>query len=193
MGSTAANGNLLVCQFPQTLALEGSTNGLTIARSPVSCMDAAVSYAYEGILIYFSTPQIGARDSLIDLCADLNKNPLSRHTHRCVSLEYRHRGLLTKLSEVGVTYVDIRLPNEAANPWRIWERSMAWDTVLRIESHLSQLCPFLHYEPISETNELITCGAYRNRMVLGGTRLRDVCQTETHLHCEYYLNPLIAK
>jgi hypothetical protein len=57
---------------------------------------------------------------------------------------------------------------------------------------LSQLCTFLNYKPISDQNELITCAAYRNRMVLGGKRLHEVCQTETHLHCEFYLNPRAA-
>jgi hypothetical protein len=189
MPLATVNGELLVCQFPQAKALEESTNGLTVVRSPVSCMDAAVSKEYGGIVIFFSTPLISERESLIELCAHLNSNTLTRSIRKCLLLEYQHRHLLVKLREVGVKYVDIKNTNEAANPRKIWERLNAEDSALRIESHLSRLCPFLRYRPISEQNELITCGAYRNRMVLGGRRLHEVCQTETHLYCEYYLNP----
>jgi len=192
MPSTTAKEGLLVCQFSAAQILEGPTNGLTIVRSPMACMDAAVSKVYEGILIYFSARQLRVRDSLIELCADLNKNLRIRSVPKCVSLEYPHRFLLAKLREAAVEYVDIRLPTESADPWKIWERTMVQGTNLRIESHLSRLCPFLHYQPISDQNEMITCAAYRNRMVLGGRRLHEVCQTDTHLHCEYYLNPRVA-
>jgi hypothetical protein len=192
MPSTTAKEGLLVCQFSPVQILEGSTNGLTIVRSPMACMEAAVSKVYEGILIYFSARQIRVRDSLIELCADLNKNLRIRSVPKCVSLEYPHRFLLAKLREAAVEYVDIRLPTESADPWKIWERTMVQGTNLRIESHLSRLCPFLHYKPISDQNEMITCAAYRNRMVLGGRRLHEVCQTDTHLHCEYYLNPRVS-
>jgi len=152
-------------------------------------MDAAVSKEYGGIIIFFSTRLISARDSLIELCAHLNSNALTRSIHKCLSLGYQQRVLLAKLRKAGVLHVDITHTNEAANPWRIWERLNADESALRIESHLSRLCPFLRYRPISEQNELITCGAYRNRMVLGGRRLHEVCQAATYLHCEYYLNP----
>jgi hypothetical protein len=155
-------------------------------------MDAALSKAFKGVLIYFSVRQIRLRELLIELCADLNRNPQMRSIPTCVSLEYPHRLLLAKLSEAGAEYVDIRPPTEAANLWKIWERTVVQGSNMRIESQLSRLCPFLHYRPINDQNELITCAAYRNRMVLGGRRLHEVCQTETYLHCEYYLNPRVA-
>ncbi|EPR44188.1 hypothetical protein dsmv_1138 [Desulfococcus multivorans DSM 2059] len=48
---------------------------------------------------------------------------------------------------------------------------------------------FLHYNKIESRHELTVCGAYLDRMILGGHRLGEVCQTEKHLSCEYYLNP----
>jgi hypothetical protein len=55
--------------------------------------------------------------------------------------------------------------------------------------HLAILCPFLYYREIDSQHEMTVCGAYLDRMVLGGRRLRELCQTEDHLHCEYFLNP----
>ncbi len=189
MISTTVRGEILVCQFPQAPALEGSTNGLTIARSPMACMDAAVTKKYAGILIYFAARKIKARDTLVELCSDLNNIPITCSTRKCVSLLCRNRDLLVKLKESGLEYVDVRLPTESADPWRMWERLNALASSLRIDAHLSRLCPFLRYKPISDQNEMITCAAYRNRMVLGGQRLRDVCQAEAYLQCEFYLNP----
>ena len=39
-----------------------------------------------------------------------------------------------------------------------------------------------------DQEELTVCGAYMNRMVLGGKRLHEVCETLNHLHCEYFIN-----
>lgn len=189
---STANCGLLVCQLPPAQSLEEAINDLTIVKSPVACMDAAITKVYEGILIYFLARQIRARDSLIELCTDLNKNPLIRSVPKCVSLDAPHRLLLAKLREVGIEYVDMRPPAEVTDPWTIWERTMIQSSNPRIEALLSRLCPFLNYMPISDQNELITCAAYRNRMVLGGKRLHEVCQAETHLHCEFYLNPRAA-
>lgn len=189
MISTTVRGEILVCQFPQALALEGPTIGLTMAQSPMACMDAAVAKRYTGILIYFSTRKIRARDALVELSRDLNQNPFTCGTRKCVSLLCRNRSLLVKLKESGVEYVDVRLPTESADPWRMWERLNVLGSTLRIDAHLARLCPFLRYKPISDQNEMITCAAYRNRMVLGGRRLRDVCQAEAYLQCEFYLNP----
>jgi hypothetical protein len=61
----------------------------------------------------------------------------------------------------------------------------------RLERHLPVLCSFLHYREIDAQHELTVCGAYRDRMVLGGFWLHEICETENHLHCEYYLNPRI--
>jgi hypothetical protein len=59
----------------------------------------------------------------------------------------------------------------------------------RLERHLKVVCPFLHYNEIDSKHKMAVCGAYLDRMVLGGRRLHELCETEDHLHCEYYLNP----
>jgi len=37
-------------------------------------------------------------------------------------------------------------------------------------------------------NSMTVCRAYGNRMVLGGERLHEICETSNHLHCDYFLN-----
>jgi hypothetical protein len=189
MLTTAAGAELLVCQFPQALVFEGPTAGLTVASSPMGCLDMAVSKRYAGIIIYFSARKIRARDALIELCADLTTLALTRATPKCVSLDCRHRALFLKLQEAGIENVEIRLPAEVVDPWKMWAGLMAHESSLRIDLHVSRLCPFLRYRPISDQSELVTCGAYSNRMVLGGSRLREVCQAETYLSCGFYMNP----
>ncbi|MCU0560128.1 MAG: hypothetical protein MUD16_08030 [Desulfobacterales bacterium] len=192
MISPTGRGEILVCQFPQALAMEGVRNGLTLARSPMACLDAAVTRQFAGILIYFATRMIKERNSLVELCADLNDIPFACSARKCVSLSGRNRDLLAQLKASGIEYVDIRLTTEPVDPWRMWERLNGSGSALRIDAHLSRLCPFLRYRPISDQSEMITCAAYRYRMVLGGRRLRDVCQSEAYLQCDFYLNPRTA-
>ncbi len=52
-------------------------------------------------------------------------------------------------------------------------------------------CPFLKRRPINADEEMSVCGAYRDRLVLGGRRLREVCETDNHRYCEYFLNPRV--
>lgn len=190
---TTVNSELLVCQFSEELVLKGSSNGLTIVRSPLSCLGSAIYEAYAAILIYFSGRKLSEREVLIELCAQLNKNAHTGDALQCVLLDCPHRSLLASLRKVGVKHVAIGLSKEATDPWRIWERCNVDDHTLQIEWQLSLLCPFLYYRSINAESELITCGAYRNRMVLGGKRLHEVCQTEGYLHCPYYLDPQVLR
>lgn len=59
----------------------------------------------------------------------------------------------------------------------------------QVNLQLKRLCPYLHYSQIDSRNEMTVCGAYLDRMVLGGQRLHEICETQEHLQCEYSLNP----
>ncbi|MEW6138580.1 MAG: response regulator [Thermodesulfobacteriota bacterium] len=59
----------------------------------------------------------------------------------------------------------------------------------RIERQLELLCPYLYYTTTDSGYNVRTCGAYMDRLVLGPRLLHELCETENHLHCEYFLNP----
>jgi len=44
----------------------------------------------------------------------------------------------------------------------------------QVERQLAKLCPYLHYDALDACHEMTVCGAYLDRMVLGGQRLQKV-------------------
>jgi hypothetical protein len=65
------------------------------------------------------------------------------------------------------------------------------DEAHRVAHSRAPLCPYLRDIPIDEFKTMTVCGAYLNRMVLGGRRLHELCETENHAGCEYYQNPRV--
>jgi hypothetical protein len=55
----------------------------------------------------------------------------------------------------------------------------------------SSVCSFLHFNKTGDDEIMATCSAYKDRTVLGGRRLQEICKTEKHLACPYYLDPRI--
>jgi hypothetical protein len=158
--------------------------------SPVQCLDRAVDRRPEIIVIYFGKRPIREREALVGLIAALKRNS---HTQKCpvlALLHSKHREILEDLNRVGadfLTYVK-DAPLDSNQIRDIIDRLGPND---RLKRHLAVLCPFLHYGRIDSQHEMTVCGAYLDRMVLGGRWLHDVCETEGHLQCDYYLNPRI--
>jgi hypothetical protein len=131
---------------------------------------------------------IRERNTLVELSAALKRNS---HTRKCpvlVLLHSRHRKLLEDLNRAGVDFAKYieEIILDSNQMQKIIDGLGPDD---RLERHLAVVCPFLHYSEIDSLNELTVCGAYLDRMVLGGRWLHEICETENHLHCEYYLNP----
>lgn len=156
--------------------------------SPIHCFDRAVDGSPRIIVIHFGPMPIGNRDALVELAATLKRN---RHTCRCPILaliHMKHRKLLEDLSQAQVDFAR-RIADGALSPSRLQEIIDGLGPADRLEQHLSQVCPFLHYSPVDACHELTLCGAYLDRMVLGSTLLHKTCETENHLGCEYFQNP----
>lgn len=66
------------------------------------------------------------------------------------------------------------------------------DQAVNLRGLLKKVCPAFNYIKIDDQHELIVCGAYMNRMALGGIRLHEVCETLNHLNCEYFVSPRIV-
>jgi hypothetical protein len=159
-------------------------------HTPAQYLDRAIERNLGMIAICFGPMLIQERASLVELCALLKRNPLTRNCPLLALLHEKHRGLIEDLKNAGVDFVkfidDKRLSSSLMI--EMIDRLSAED---RAEQQLEGLCPFLHYEAIDDCREIKVCGAYLDRMVLGGKRLHGVCETENHLSCGYFLNPRV--
>ncbi|MBN1356641.1 hypothetical protein JXA40_10315, partial [bacterium] len=103
-------------------------------------------------------------------------------------LHSKHRKLIEELKLAKVDYV--RYIGEAKPDSNLVREIIAdMGAGDSLDRHLETLCPFLHYIEIDLQNEMTVCGAYLDRMVLGGRRLHELCETDDHLDCEYYQHP----
>lgn len=156
--------------------------------SPLQCLDKAVDGDPELVVVRFGKIPIREREVLLELSVVLKRNS---HTRKCpvlALLHSKHRKLIEDLAHAKVDYIryidNIKL--DSIQMRKIIDELGPDD---RVKWHLTMLCPFLHCDRIDSQHEMTVCGAYLDRMVLGSHRLHDLCETESHLHCEYYLNP----
>ncbi len=184
---TGRSLRFLLCDIAGGIADPSSPEEEWVA-SPIQCLDKAVDLKPEIIVIYFRQMPIRERETLVELSAALKRNS---HTQQClvVALLYsKHRKLIEELERVQVDYVryisDAKLDSSLVR--EIIEELGPGD---RLDRHLETLCPFLHYSKIDSHHEMTACGAYLDRMVLGGSRLHELCETEAHHHCEYHQHP----
>ena len=157
-------------------------------RTPTQCLDRAVEGKPHIIVVCFGRMPIQQRDFLVELCVVLKRNTRTRKAPLLALLHEKHRGLIENLKRAGVDFVKF----VAEKPLRsslIVEMINGLGPDERVERQLTVLCPYLHYDALDASHEMTVCGAYLDRMVLGGKWLHEVCETENHLSCKYFLNP----
>ena len=156
--------------------------------SPIQCLDKAIDGKPGIIVIRFGKMPIGEREALVELSTALKRNI---HTQKCpvlALLHSKHRKLIEDLKQAKVDYVRY-IDDAVLDSTRMRGIIDGLGPDDRLERHLAILCPFLNYSKIDSCHEMTMCGAYLNRMVLGGRRLHEICETEDHFRCEYYLKP----
>lgn len=157
-------------------------------RSTTQCLDRAVEGNPGIIVVRFGPMLIQQRDAVVKLCVALKGNTQTRKSPLLALLHEKHRGLIEGLEHAGVDFVkfvaETRLSSSLMS-----EIIDGLSTEDRVERQLTRLCPYLHYDSLDASHEMTVCGAYLNRMVLGGKWLHEVCETESHLTCKYFLNP----
>jgi hypothetical protein len=157
-------------------------------RSPTQCLDRAIEGKPRIIVVRFGPMLIQQRDALVDLCAVLKRNSRTRKAPLLVLLHEKHRGLIENLKRAGVDFIKLIAETRLSSSLMI-KMIDGLSTNDRVERQFEMLCPCLHYDAIDACHEMTVCGAYLDRMVLGGKWLHEVCETENHLGCEYFLNP----
>lgn len=177
---------LLVCDTSGSVS--DSPSDEQWVASPVQCLDKAVDRNPKIILVSFIRLSIREREALVELSAALKRNSHTKQSTLLALLPLKHRKLIEALKRANVDYTrylgDAKLDSSLV--WKIIQDLGPADSPGR---QLEILCPFLHYSQIDSRHEMTVCGAYLNRMVLGGRRLHELCEVEDHIHCEYYQHP----
>ena len=181
---------ILICQPNQNLEV-AKTGDVTITPDLLTCLSEATSRHFGLIIIDLTTKMISLRNDIIELCRCLNTHPLTKNTSVLVLVEFSHRNMAVRLADAGVRFMNIVQPGTPIDPEYLLRLVHLDDPSVNINRILARLCPFIHYSPIDDQCELTTCKAYRNRMVLGGSRLHDVCEKDNHVHCEYFIKPRV--
>jgi hypothetical protein len=165
-----------------------SAGSVEIVQAPgiASYLSRAVSENFDLLVLCLFTPVHQERDALVELCGLLRTNRHSREKPLIAVVGGRHRELLNRLEKVGVRYVMTAGPGGDDLHLRLANLDLPLSNACRVESLLMEICPFVNYLPINSCRELILCGAYRNRLVLGPHRLAQRCEVPAHLTCEYY-------
>ncbi len=167
---------------------EPESEGEECVRSTTQCLDRAVEGSPGIIVVRFGPMLIQQRDALVKLCVALKGNTQTRNSPLLALLHEKHRGLIENLKRAGVDFVKFFAETRLTSSLMI-QMIDGLSTDDRVERQLTMLCPYLHYDALDASREMTVCGAYLDRMVLGGKWLHEVCETENHLSCKYFLNP----
>lgn len=178
----------LVCDISGEMHGMAQASDAVRANSPVQCLNQAIIEQPDSVVIRFGDIKLDERDALVELCCVLKQNPYTRDMGVIALLRSKHRRVMEQLRDAGVEDVKILAkldPTQALTDIT----SLEPESKNPVNVLLELLCPYLHYSRIDSWHEMTVCGAYLDRMVLGGQRLEDICETRAHLYCENCLNP----
>ena len=164
------------------------SSGAAWVSSPIRCLEMAVDRKPELVAVRFGGVPIRERGLLVELAAAMKRSRHTRKSRVLALLHEKHRKLLEEIHLAGVDFVRY-IDAISLDPARLREIVAELGPEDRLAGHLSAMCPFLDYSGIDDRHELKLCRAYLDRMVLGGTRLHQVCETEAHCECPYFLKP----
>jgi len=187
---TKQNPRFLLCDTAGNAANLSSVEGEWIS-TPIQCFDKAVEWKPEMIVIVFRPVPVRERETLVELSTSLKKNSHTKRSPVLALLRSKHRKLVEELKRAKVDY--IRYIGEAKlNSGFVRKIIESLGSGDKPDRYLDVSCPFLHYFKINSQDEMTVCGAYLDRLVLGGRRLRELCELETHVNCEYFQHPRLG-
>ena len=161
-------------------------DGVQTVRTALACLNLATRSRLDLILVHGAVNNASDRATLIELVDCLRHHPASRETPLLITLDRWHRAVLAELQEAGLELVNVRGPGQGLDPLELYHQATRYGLGFDIRHALSRLCPHLNCAMFDGGTELVTCGACHNRMVLGGERLRSVCQVSAYRHCAYF-------
>jgi hypothetical protein len=182
------NECILVCSLDRKVGVKPLKN-VVIVKSSLACLASAIEKNYSLIAIAFPGRNGSVGDGAIALCQYLIKFTSDRKTPILADVGVLRRDMALQIQNSGVQLMSCHRSGAHIDPENLMDRVLKNDPAIRIGTILARLCPNLNYIPVDDACELITCRGSKNRMVLGGKRLHEVCETDCHLHCEYFLRP----
>jgi hypothetical protein len=156
--------------------------------SPLHCLDLAVQGDFSVIAVLFWGDSLEKRAENLELVSILKRNALTRGRSVAAVCTRRNRALLEALLRAGADFACVGNDDEM-NPVRIGAMLSEAGPGNGIEAQLSLACPHVTYSAVDSSREIGLCGAYRNRLVLTPSRLRQSCESQSHALCEYFRNP----
>jgi len=167
---------------------EPKSEGEEWVGSTTQCLDRAVEGEPGIIVVRFGPMLIEQRDAMVELCVVLKRNTRTRKALLLALLHEKHRGLIEDLKHAGVDFVKFIAETRLSSSLMI-KMIDGLGPGDRVDRQFERLCPYLHYDALDACHEMTVCGAYLDRMVLGGKWLHKICETEHHSTCKYFLNP----
>lgn len=164
-----------------------SPKGCDQTYSPIQCLEKAFSCDYELIFIQFTTQTIKQRYELVELCAVLKQHQRTKQIPIMALLPSWQRALIEKLNNISIDYA--KIINGQINT--IFSQKLSDDDLV---SHiLNKLCPYLEYQPIDPSREIVLCKAYYSRLVLSRNRLCQICHQTDFKTCPFFKAPKFAQ
>ena len=173
----------------KTSLIEGYFEEMVLVTSPVACLHEATEKEHDLIIVIFGPGFLKESDAMVELCSTLKRNRHTMQVPLLCFLPSKHRGLLERLAAAKVKYVVILDPSDRILQSQLETIASDPSEEYEIGRILSGVCPHINYFPVCRDKEILYCGAYRNRLVLGPYRLRQYCETNNHIDCEYFQNP----
>ncbi len=138
------------------------------------------------IVIGAAVRDVPSRAVLVELVDALSHHPEGRTTPVVAMLDEWHRDLIVSLRKAGLERICVQAYGQAVDSMEVFRMASRYPARFDIRQILSRLCPFLRYPVFDGGRELTACGGWRNCMVLGGDRLKFVCQTTDHRFCDFF-------
>jgi hypothetical protein len=160
--------------------------GWSGAASALECLHRATSGQVRGVVADLRGLDLEQMRSSLELCRLLGENPHTRGLPRAALLPEVLREVLEELDRSGVDAAHLAgaAPAPGLDPG-VRDAAFAGP---RPADLLRTTCPFFDSRPAGK-GWLHCCGAYRDRLVLGGRRMAVYCLGDGFRDCPYFNSP----
>jgi hypothetical protein len=150
-------------------------------KSPVLCLDQAMLRTFDLVVISFCGVDLPVHRQLVNLAIALHDQKKTAFALMTIA----HRALLGELKDIGTEYAGLE-KQYARNDAVVIPGT---GQLPALEQLYNSCCPYLSYSSYTEHEEMTSCGACRNRLILGQIVQMETCTQEAHRSCRYFLNP----